>query len=452
MKMKIKKILFLALGLFFVACTEPEPITNPDNNNGGDNNSGSKNGGGDNNQGQGGTPGSVIRPNRTDAQINEDLRQVYNHYRDNFLRSQSTSRGTMAWIDASGTSGTNTATISEAHGYGMKIFALIAGTSAARGDEQSIFDNMNRLRRAFPSNEESRLMAWTVYPNQIANPPAPHTNNATDGCLDNAYALLLAHARWGSNNTAGHERNYIEQARSIIAGLKAANMHTAIHRTKLGDWHGRWDTSSEAQRTTSRTSDWRPAHFRAFARATGDNFWNIAADEVYNLLRNVANPTTGLMPDFVIGNPARVVIASTANPHPEALVSGEHNHHNFAANACRVPWFLAMDFAHYGTVAARDQMNRISNFLRTRSQGNPTRIYAGSGFRLDGNPITNTDWTSVFFMAPFAAGMIGDSANQAFLNATYLNIRNNSMQYETEYGAAIRLLTMLLITGNWAAP
>ncbi|MCL2845233.1 MAG: glycosyl hydrolase family 8 [Chitinivibrionia bacterium] len=391
--------------------------------------------------------GNPIRPNiQNPQQMNNDVIARYNHYRDTFL-----GRGNgFAWIRATGTGVSASAlTISEAHGYAMKIFALMAGV---RGDERQIFDEMNALRKAMPSMTDHRLMSWTVFPTGSPARPdlARRSNNATDGCLDMAYALLLAHDQWGSPTNL----QYMNDAHQIIAGLRQANMHNgqpnnASHRTKLGDWQNAGQTTDlEAQRTTSRSSDWRPAHFKAFARATSQDYWRIAADTVYNLLNSVSHSTTGLMPDFVIGIPARVVRQGTN----EALVSGEHNQWNYSFNACRVPWFLAMDYIHYGETRARTQMNRITTWLNGISGGNPNNINAGQGFTLAGQRVNNphTDWTSMSFMAPFAAGMVGSSTNQNFLNSMYNYLR---AQTPTDvYSVAIQVLNMLLLSQNWWAP
>jgi len=265
----------------------------------------------------------------------------------------------------------------------------------------------------------------------------PHDGTgATDGDLDNAYALLLAHAKWGGS--------YLNEAREVIRAIWESSMLQSIHRTALGDWHARWSSNV----TTSRTSDWRPAHFRAFAKATGDNHWNIAADTVYRLLSSssVSNPNTGLVPDFITGVPARVV----ANPD-EALVWGEHNHANYAMNACRVPWQLALDYAHHGTPEAKTQIDKISAWLRGKTNSNPRNIR--SGYFLDGRVLSGFDWESLMFTAPFASGMIANHDNQQFLNSTYDRILQLQSGGSTpEYGDAIRILNLLLITENWEAP
>ena len=336
----------------------------------------------------------------------------YNSYKTHFLKTS----GSYSYILATGTGPSgNGITISEAHGYGMIIFALM--------DDKTTFDRMNAFRKAHPSRNGNGLMAW-----YIANVgQVPHDgNNATDGDLDIAYALLLAHKKWGGDV-------YLAEAKTLIAAIKQNNMRTNNYRTKLGDW----DNSSD----NTRSSDWMPGHFRAFAKATNDNFWNQAADMVYTLFGQVANSNTGLVPDFVTGNPAR--------PDPNAGNTGEENAEHYSYNACRVPWRIAADYAHYKTPAAKTRIDKISSWLKGAANGSVRNIY--SGYYLTGGVLPKCNYNDLAFVAPFAAGMIANSDNQTFLNSAYKWIRSES-QNDDAYGSAIQLLCMLLITGNWQSP
>jgi hypothetical protein len=295
----------------------------------------------------------------------------------------------------------------------------------------------------------------------------------------------LAYRQWG-------EQSYLNDARNIIRGLRESTMHlnNATHRTKLGDWHS-WDWGNRqpfatATNTTSRTSDWRPSHFRAFAEVDDAGFWLAAADTVYALLGQVSHPITGLMPDFIIGvNPARAVsnenrfnFEGQVRPgdqipnlneagqenwpsHFEALVSGEHNWGRFAMNAARTPWFIAKDYLHHGTLAAKVQLSRITSHF---GAGGMT----ASGYTLEGGVITAAISTSCqpdsfvrpgcagyaswspIFAAPFASA-VAASSNQGSVSSAYNAISGVSLA-TNEYAMAIQLLNMILITGNWWIP
>jgi len=377
--------------------------------------------------GKNGFIGTVIKPsNRTQDQLNQDVTKIYDSYKSRFH----TQSGNKHYIKATGNgepedypSGCykKELTISEAHGYGMIIFALMAGYDK---DAKTIFDGMNELRKAQKATGNSNLMSWVVC-NINANGQVG--GSATDGDLDNAYALLLAYKQWGDSK-------YLNDATTLINAIKSSEMHgSPYYRTNLGDWN----KSGNA----TRSSDWMPGHFRAFREATGDAFWSQAADTVYNLLAQCSNPTTGLIPDFAKGQPAKA--------DPTAGGTGEDDADKYSYNACRDPWRLALAYAHHGDAKAKSQIDKISAWLRGSSgaKGEPNNIKAG--YYLNGNVLN--EWSEIIFTAPFASGMIADKANQSFLDKTYGTIRTASSS-NNEYATALQLLNVLLISGNWWAP
>jgi len=364
--------------------------------------------------------GTVIKPsNRTQDQLNQDVTKIYDSYKSRFLRQAGSKYYILA--KGQGDSPCSEVSISEAHGYGMIIFALMAGYDR---DAKTIFDGMNELRKAQKSTGNSNLMSWVVC-NASASSASPD-DAATDGDLDNAYALLLAYKQWGGN--------YLNEAKTLINAIKSSEMHgSPYYRTNLGDW----DRSAN----NTRSSDWMPGHFRAFREATEDAFWSQAADTVYNLLAQCSNATTGLIPDFATGAPAR----------PDKYAGGadeEENADQYYYNACRDPWRLALAYAHHGDPKAKAQIDKISSWLRGKTNSQPQNIKAG--YSLDGTKALE-NFDDIVFTAPFASGMIADKANQSFLNSTYDNIKTVSNS-NNEYATALQLLNMLLISGNWWAP
>jgi len=399
-------LLFLTTALLFIACTpNPVPVPPPPDPS---------------------WDGHRIKPNGTQEQLNKNVRDKYDAYKARFLKPAANGK---YYIEATGNGegGETAVTISEAHGYGMMIFALMADQDA---DARKYFDGMNALRKAQRSTGNPDLMSWIVIdPN--SNGIATEAS-ATDGDLDNAYALLLAHKKWGDNK-------YLEDAKILIDAIKKSSMHQKKLRTALGDWNQDWGNRwTDTKGYPTRSSDWMPGHFRAFAKATNDNFWNQVADNVYNtLIPEVANKITGLLPCFGTDTPLK--------PDPKGGETGEENADKYWWNACRDPWRLATDYIHHKTPAAQVHINKISSWL-IEEQGIDN---INNGYELDGTPIGS--WKGdMAFVAPFAAGMIADSSNQASLNSIYKQIVNENGA--NVYGAAIQLLCMLLITDNWDAP
>ncbi len=313
-------------------------------------------------------------------------------------------------------------TVSEAHGYGMMILALMAGEEDSA---RVFFDGMYNMYNDHRSHTNSNLMSWIISDDEN---PAEGDNNATDGDMDIAYALLLANDQWGSEG----DINYLAEAQRIInSGLKASN--TNNHRTMLGDWwiFGSWHWGT-------RSSDWMPGHFRAYQAATGDHFWNEMADTVYSLIDRITtnySPNTGLMPDFVDGNPPA--------PAPPFFLEGEFDG-AYNWNACRFPWRIAVDYAHYGTSDAKTALNKILNWLKGATGNNPWNIKPG--YNLDGSAIPNRPYTATAYTAPMIAACIADANHQTYLNLGWNNIVDNQEGY---YSDSINLLCLLLISGNW---
>ena len=373
------------------------------------------------------TGGTVIKPsNKTQKQLNDDVIAKYTSYKSRFLKSAA---GDKYYIlsTGNGPGGTTALTISEAHGYGMIIFALMAGYDP---DAKKIFDGLNKLRKAQKATGSggNDLMSWVAVDVDSDNPASSQrSSSATDGDLDNAYALLLAYAQWG-------DVAYLNDAKTLISAIKQYEMAPTSRRVKLGNWQG---TSSQSN---TRSSDWMTGHFRAFNKATNDNFWLEAVDTIYKvLLPQSSNSTTGLIPCFVTGSPAV--------PDPTGGGTGESNAEHYWYNACRDPWRLATDYLHHGTLAAKDQINKISSWLKTSTSSNVNNIRAG--YKLDGTQLVT--YSGLEFVAPFTSGLIADPANQTYLNSAYDRTVNMTANPNV-YAAAIQLLNMLLISGNWWAP
>ena len=200
----------------------------------------------------------------------------------------------------------------------------------------------------------------------------------------------------------------------------------------LGDW--------DADDYTTRSSDWMTAHFRSFYKITNDDFWNDAADEVYRLIDELItnySSKTGLMPDFIVGNPA--------HPAPEYYLNEYKETDEYSWNACRYPWRITCDYAHFGTLKAKLPMVKLLDFIIAEYGDDASKIKAG--YYLDGTPMVN--YTSAAFTAPIVLASITDERYQAFLNNGWDYIKATRESY---YGDTICLLNMLLISGNWWNP
>lgn len=192
---------------------------------------------------------------------------------------------------------------SEGMGYGMLISVLMAGYDA---EAQTYFNGLFKTLRAFKSKNNPNLMGWVVADNKGA---LGNFSSATDGDIDMAYALLLAHYQWGSKGTV----NYREEALKMITdGLKASNI-TTTKRLNLGDWDRK-----DAYHT--RPSDWAMSQMRAFYKEAGDSIWlEVIANlyKVYNDFSIHYSFETGLVTDFIVGDPPKPCPANFLDEYPE---------------------------------------------------------------------------------------------------------------------------------------
>jgi len=98
-------------------------------------------------------------------------------------------------------------TVSEAHGYGMMIMCFMAGHDS---NAKSDFDKLFNYYKSHPSNINSNLMDWQqITCNDAAS---SSDDSATDGDIDIAFSLLLAHNQWGSEGNI----NYLQQAQRYL--------------------------------------------------------------------------------------------------------------------------------------------------------------------------------------------------------------------------------------------
>lgn len=359
-------------------------------------------------------------------QMNQHVTDYYDVWKGRWLKPDSDGNGWRVWMNSSGT------TVSEGQGYGMVIVAAMAGHDP---QAKEIFDGLWQFRQAHPSDIDNRLMDWNV-------PLASGNNSAFDGDMDIAYGLLMAHAQWGSDGAI----DYLHEAKNVIAGIRESTIGPQSKLPMLGDWVN--PNGSPYSQWTTRSSDFMPAHFRAFGAATEDaEYWAGVTSAVQSVITDIrANESaaTGLLPDFI----TLVGAARDPQPAPAGFLEGPTDG-KYWYNAGRDPWRLGVDAILNGDPTTLDQVRKISEWARTSSGGNANNILGG--YELNGTPLNA--WQDHFFIAPMAvAAMTGSGeAGQEWLNALYSRIyqEQNSHDY---YAGAVTLQSLLAITGNFWDP
>jgi endo-1,4-beta-D-glucanase Y len=320
-------------------------------------------------------------------------------------------------------------TTSEGQGYGMIIVATMAGYDT---DARQIFDGLWYFSRQHPSDIDSRLMGW-----QVPADPESGNDSAFDGDADMAYGLLLADAQWGSDDAV----NYAADANVLITAITESTIGPASHLPELGDWAD--DDDVQYGQYSPRSSDFMPAHFRAFGRASGQvERWDevvTASQQTITAMQANYSPTAGLLPDFIVPHSASDHSPQPASPNH---LEGPHDGH-FYYNAGRDPWRIGADALLNGDATSLAQVQKVANWIVAATGGDPMQIKAG--YDLHGQALSGSNYFSTFFVAPMAVATMTTPAHQQFLNDAYDAVYDVHQDY---YEDSVTLLAMLLMTGN----
>jgi endo-1,4-beta-D-glucanase Y len=379
------------------------------------------------------TYGNAILPSRwSRAQLNDAVREFYDRWKARYLIALKGSDGSQHYRVALGRSGANRdVTVSEGQGYGMMIVATMAGHDP---DAQQICEGLWRFARAHPSTIDNRLMDWRV-------PGGTGDDSAFDGDADLAYGLLLADAQWGSGGAV----NFRVEFDRTLAGILASTIGPQSRLPMLGDWVN--PNGGTHNQYTPRSSDLMTGHFRTWARATGASVWNdvvAASQTTIDLLQNDYAPGTGLLPDFI---QPRAAGDHRPRPASAGFLEGA-NDGNYNYNAGRVPWRIGADAVLHGDATSAAQAAKITRWARATTNGNPRAFR--SGYYLDGTPLPNSDYFSIFFVAPLGVAAMCDPELQTWLDDIFAAVTATTNQ--DYYQESVALLCLLLMTGNFRDP
>lgn len=363
---------------------------------------------------------------RSSTRLNDDLVSFYREWKRRYLVNGC--RSGERRVKSSPV--TDAYTVSEGHGFGMLITVAMAPFD---NQAKSTFDGLLRYKHAHPSGESRHLMAWAQ--NRGCR-DIDGDASATDGDMDIAYALLLAHKRWGSRG----QYDYRGEARRMIDALAASTLHPKDH-ILLGDW-ARY---SDEHYGGTRLSDFMPNQMRSFLRETGDRRWRDAIDRSYRIVDSLQRShaaRTGLLPDFAVS------ATGAPKPAPAYWLEAEHDG-RFSWNANRTPWRIATDYVLGRDKRAQKTIRRMNAWIRRTTKDRPEHIRAG--YQLSGRPLA--DYPAIAFTAPLmVAAMVNPThgTNQKWLDRLWTEVV--TMRPSEYYGDSIKVLCMLVASGNWRAP
>ncbi len=394
--------------------------------------------------------GSIKPSHVTQKQMDAEVALLYDQYKLKYIKKNPhNSNQYYVWYNDGGWNG-DAITVSEAHGYGMMITALMAGHDS---EAKKIFDGMYRFFRAHPSEIHPDLMAWQQADRDGAIIDVNGTDSAIDGDMDIAYALLLADKQWGSSGAI----NYKNEAVKVINAIMESEVHPEHFHLQLGDWVPISD-SEPSFKPASRPSDFMLQHLKEFYKATGDERWLNVIETTYGIIHDVHtsySPQTGLLPDFVYRD-----LDGTYKPVSEFEWTSESGHflesefdgaYNY--NSCRTPWRIASDFLLTGDKRAYDQLSTLNKFVSEKHNA-PHEVW--SGYSLDGQTKLSEWDGGLEFTAPFMVSAMIDKSNQQWLNDLWdyhtEEANSTAVEWRYYYGNSIRLLSMIVVSGNWWSP
>jgi endoglucanase len=371
----------------------------------------------------------TIKPNHiSQEKLDGQVLDFYIQWKKQYIHQVSASTQAYVFFEEEGS---KFQSVSEGQGYGMIIVSLMAGADPVA---QKTFNQLFNYVIAHPSLPESTLMAWS----QLTDNKNKDTTSATDGDMDIAFALLLADKQWGSLG----EFNYGDSARKMIRDIMKKEINQDTYSILLSDAV----ESDSKDYFDMRSSDFMPLHCKSFEDATGDPKWKKVIDKNYALfshLQKTYSEDAGLVPDFIIG------INKNAKPaKPRYLESRYDGCYNY--NACRVPLRIATDYLFTGDNRSYEMIQRINQWIRETTSGNPDNISAG--YTLDGDDLKSRKFEALSFICPFAVAAMIDSTNQQWLNDMWDYMTKFTLADFDYYDNSIKMLSMLIISGNYWTP
>ena len=287
-------------------------------------------------------------------------------------------------------------------------FAMVA--AAYMGDKEAV-DGIWGFYKSKTSSQGCGLMGWQVSCGGVNDSGA-----ATDGDVDVASGLIVAHWQWPNDG-------YDEKAREVISNLKKMILDcggtSALYPGCSG---GRpWGGCNETD-----ISYYSPAFFRYYAEISGDDAWTKLADDSHVIRDNGAHPSTGLVPDWqsVSGTPG----------------SGSRAGY-FGFDAIRTPYKGCLDYLWTGNSRAEAWCSKVSSWAHNTGVN---RLV--DGYNLDGSSRGGNHNLAVVGSLSVAAMANSQDVADAFAQ------ESSTLRDDFWYSGYLGNLYLLALSGNMWNP
>jgi hypothetical protein len=121
----------------------------------------------------------------------------------------------------------------------------------------------------------------------------------------------------------------------------------------------------------------------------------------------------------------------------------------YGYNSCRIPWRIATDYLVTCDARSQTAVRKINTWVRGATGDDPANVK--DGYNLNGTS-TGSD-PDLCFVAPFGVSAMvqpASGSNQAWLNSVwdYVAAQGADQYYED----SVKMLGMIVMSGNWWAP
>ena len=373
--------------------------------------------------------------------LNLELLSFYNDWKIRYLRAVEDSSTLKEYLFYSldQPAFSNAVTCSEAMGYGMVIFPLMSKFDVSA---KVHFASLYNYIKSYPSIYNSNLMAWQQIKNSQGNivNSEPETSSATDGDMDISYGLLLAHKLWGENDKI----NYKEEAIKRINALMDSCVNKRDYILTLGDWVlGIKDNNFKY---VTRSSDFLLYHIREFIKYDTKNSdqWNLVIRTINFIISEQMKRQSkhnGLMPDFFIRANGRYIA-------PKVKVLETIHDGDYYFNSCRIPWRYSMDIILNNTPVT-NELHTLNNWIKKETSSNPENIKSGYYIANDYPGKSFGHSNDLSFIAPFLVSSLIEKGNDDWTISLWNTLINKPITKCTFYENTLKLMAMIVATGNW---
>ena len=233
-------------------------------------------------------------------------------------------------------------TTSESQSYGMLISVL--------SEDRESFDRIWDWTKSNLQIREDKLFSWKWEDGKVAD-----KNPATDADQDIAYALYLAHEKWGNEA-------YLNDAKEIIGDIW--NIETkeigGVHYVAAGNWAVKVKNS-----VIINPSYLAPYQYRIFANLNPEHDWLSLVESSYHALE-LCTGRAGLVRNWCQIDKDNKVITE------QSLTKNSGSNYSF--DALRVPYRIAMDYSLNNEPKALEYLKK--NELFTKDWKENGKIFA----------------------------------------------------------------------------